>query len=110
MVETRNPRSIWLQRHSSPGDRYFSRLAGIRRFARLGTLLAAALMTIGCGVRRSDLGEIVTDFPEAPTAKATDPHDPSAAPPVEEKGSVESASNDDSNRATDQAPATEPPK
>jgi hypothetical protein len=73
-------------------------------------LLAAFLVTIGCGVRRSDLGEIVTEFPATPAAKATSTPDASAAPLVEEKGLAESASSDDSKRAADQAPATEPPK
>lgn len=112
MVEKRYSCSGRLQKNSSPRV-VSSCCTSFRRFAGLVTLLAAVLGTIGCGVRRSDLGEIVTEFPEEPTAKETGTK--AAAPPTQESGTAESASGqstagDDDKKAADQDTAAEPPK
>jgi hypothetical protein len=101
-----------LQKNSSPRVVY-SCCTNFRRFAGLVTLLVAFLGAMGCGVRRSDLGEIVTDFPEEPTAKTTGTK--SAAPPAQQSGTAESASGqstagDEGQKAADQGAAAEPPK
>ncbi|HVU86754.1 MAG TPA: hypothetical protein VHD36_05505 [Pirellulales bacterium] len=86
-----------------------SRATNFRQFAGI-TILLAVVCSAGCGVRRSDLGEIVTEFPDGPAAKATGTQEPSTASPAEEGGAARSPSGNDDKRPADEAPAADVPK
>ncbi len=72
-------------------------------------LLATVLITAGCGVRRADLGEIVTELPEGPAAKAAATDARPAASSGDDSHTAQAVAGDDGAVPADNPPTDNPP-